>query len=508
MTHQLNQHDDPDTHRMMIGTPPAICKILLATAVLIAWGGDRCAAQNVSYPHSYPVTNSYPANSYPASSYPVEQPVAVNQAPPFVGSNVSYPSMVIRESSTQNSTISSAPVHASAAPRTSTSAFRSTPIVRNGSFDTTNSNPNSRPSSRGDSVARLTSNKTYGSRPQFPFADSLDARRPAVEPVSPYGLAMSQSARQSATQFRMIAQSALPIAAEIANENANFAEQWANLAESHSALSDRVGDATTKLLATTGDFEDVNSKLTKYGLTPTIGLLLRHKKEQLDAWQVHDSQTFFASQELNRSRQKQLELEMVRYDGADAARETAEILADAGYDSTSFQHATLASQVHGLLLQRGQWLGSLQRGYQDYQQKLGEFDATATASAKLSSDYRKLIDRHITWIRSGDPVSIRDLHNFNGGLSALFDSRRSADFGPTLERKLKSNAVGGIGLLAWIVLISLARWRAKSWLVSIGSGKRMREATANSRKVAAGVLTTVVALAIPGILYAIATLVG
>ncbi len=125
---------------------------------------------------------------------------------------------------------------------------------------------------------------------------------------------------------------------------------------------------------------------------------------------------------------------------------------------------------------------ALQQGYQDYQQKLGELDSTTTASAKLTSDYRKLIDRHITWIRSGDPLSVGDVRDLKGGIGALFDSRRSEDFGPTLERKLKSNAVSGIGLLAWIVLISLARWRAKSWLVGIGSGKRMREATANSRK--------------------------
>ena len=200
---------------------------------------------------------------------------------------------------------------------------------------------------------------------------------------------------------------------------------------------------------------------------------------------------------------------MVRYDGTDAVRANRR---DPGRCGLRFEqvaeHATLASQVQGLLLQRSQWLDSLQQGYQDYQQKLGELDSATTASAKLTSDYRKLIDRHITWIRSGDPLSVRDMRNLKGGMAALFDSRRSEDFGPTLERKLKSNAVSGIGLLAWIVLISLARWRAKSWLVGIGSRKRMREATANSRKVAAGVLTTLVALAFPSILYAIGRWLG
>ncbi len=205
MTLQLNQLLDRDSLPMMLGSRLASCKWLLLMAVLIA--GDRCVAQNFSYPHSYPVVNSYP------SSYPVKQPdVVVNQVPQFT--------------------------------------------------------------------------KTYSSSPQSAVGGFLDSWRRPVDPLSPYELAIIQSARQSAMQFRMIAQSASPIAAEIASENANFAEQWADLAETHAALSDRVDDATAKLNTTTRDFEDVHSKLTKYGLTPTIGLLLRHKKEQLDAWQV------------------------------------------------------------------------------------------------------------------------------------------------------------------------------------------------------------------------------
>ena len=159
-----------------------------------------------------------------------------------------------------------------------------------------------------------------------------------------------------------------------------------------------------KLSTTTRDYEDVHSKTDRIWLDANrSGCLLRHKKEQLDAWQVQDSQTVITSQEMKRLRGQQLELEMVRYDGTDAIGETAEILAEAGYDATSPKHATLASQVQRLLRERNQWLDSLGRVYQDYQHKLGELDSTTAASAKLVGDYRRLINRHIIWIRSGDP---------------------------------------------------------------------------------------------------------
>ncbi|TWU20307.1 Mechanosensitive channel MscK precursor [Novipirellula galeiformis] len=298
------------------------------------------------------------------------------------------------------------------------------------------------------------------------------------------------------------------VAAKVAGENANYAEQWANVAEDYQALNERVSAVAAKLNTTKSDLDDVRSKLEHYGLTPTVGLLLRHKKEQLDAWQGNGSVTLFVTEELGRARQKQLEVEMVRYNGADASGQTTEILAEAGLDAASVQSMVLASQVRALLDQRREWLAALQQGYHDYQRKLAELDSTTTELAKLTREYRTLIDRHVTWIRSGDPIRIDDLRNLGAGLGALFDFRRSSDLGYSIKRKWQANAIAGIGLLVSIVLFLLMRWRTKSWLVDIGSRKRMREATADTRKLAAGVLTTFVALAFPGVLYVLARWLG
>ena len=338
----------------------------------------------------------------------------------------------------------------------------------------------------------------------FARSDQLGPDTRLGEPVSPYHWTRIQSARQSAAWFRMIAQSSSPLAAKVAGENANLAEQWIELAEAYGSLSERVRADTEKLSSTTRDLEDIQSKLKHYGLTPTIGLLLQHKKGQLDQWQVQDWPTLFASEELKRSRQEQLELEMIRVDGDNPVGQTAEILSESGIDSSSPEYAQVASQVQGLLRQRNGWLAALRQGYQEYQQKLGELDATATASAALIQDYRKLIARHVTWIRSGEPLSVGDVRNLKDGVAAFFDSRRSADLGYALGRKWQANPVGGLGLVTSIVLICVARWRAKSWLVGIGNRKRMRQASVSSRKLAAGVLTTLVALAFPGVLYVIA----
>ncbi|WP_315850144.1 mechanosensitive ion channel domain-containing protein [Novipirellula maiorica] len=216
----------------------------------------------------------------------------------------------------------------------------------------------------------------------------------------------------------------------------------------------------------------------------------------------------FVTAELGRSRQQQLELEMVQYDGSNVSSQTDAILAEAGFDPSSVQSVVVASQLRSLLEQRQQWLNVLGQGYQDYQRKLGELDSTTTESVTLTNQYRKLIDRHVTWIRSGDPISLDDVRNLGDGLAALFDFRRSSELGYTIKQKWQANPVGGIGLLLWIVLISLARWRTKSWLIDIGSRKRMRDSTPDARKLATGVLTTLVAVAYPMLLYVVARWLG
>lgn len=319
-----------------------------------------------------------------------------------------------------------------------------------------------------------------------------------------YDGASIDSARRSADRFRDLSLSLPSAVGEIAHGNADFADRWARLAENMETLSGRVNEANRKLQTTTRDFNEVIAKIDEYGLTPTIGLLLRDKQEQLDQWQAHDSQTLFASQEIGRSRQEQLELEMVRWDGSDVTSQTNELLAQPGVNPSGLTNPIIARQIADLLRHRYGWLEALRQGYHDYQQKLGELDAATTASAKLSDDYRRLIDRHVMWIRSGDPVGVSDLGRVKPGLAAFFSTRRSGEFGIALEKKWKANPATAIGLLSALMLIAIVRWRAKVLLLAIGERKQMRASTPATRQVLSSFLTVVVSSGIPLMLYSIA----
>lgn len=338
--------------------------------------------------------------------------------------------------------------------------------------------------------------------PSSQWSQSLPGLNATSNYVLAYDPTRIDSARRSANDYRSRTSASPPILSELANTNAKLAEQWAELAVKINSFSVQVGHANFKLDAAKRDFEDVGAKLRQFGLTPTIGLLLSHKKSQLEDWQVDGSVGYRVNDELQRSRQKQLENEMVVYDGSDAARQTTEILAASGYRSNDIEYTTLAPQVQDLLRERSGWLKSLTQGYNDYRQKLGELDSASTAFEKLTDDYRQLINRHVTWIRSSDPLGLEDARKIQSGLHSLFDARRSEAFGFSLTQKWISNPTSGWTLLGATLIIFLCRFLAKSWLV--GKRTKMREMVVSTRKCIASLLTPLVAFAFPSILYLIA----
>ncbi len=512
------------------------CLFFVASAVL---GTSLGHCQNIIY--QKPITNSYPIDSYPIVTYPSSS-YPVTSYPTTVYPVTSYPansypidyqsvpaSTTIR--STANSSIPLASPTSSAPRFTTRTDSRESRSLDSGS-DPKSQGSTSQGSGDHTGISRLASTRSGDSRSTssslrrstgvgdsnrdsspFEYRDSYrdqyhEAFPTPVQRLLPFGSTMIQSARQSAIEFRRIAQRASPVAASVAERNAELAEQWAELAETHDGLTDRLNLAADKLQSTSDDFEDVSAKIDHYGLTPTVGLLLRHKKDQLDAWQVQDSQTYFAGEELKRARGEQLELDLIQYDGSDTISQAAMILTAGGLNPKNDANSDLISQVRTLLHQRSQWLESLRNGYQNYQQKLGELDAATTASTQLTHDYRRLIDRQITWIRSDDPLSFRDVGEIPSGIGALLDSRRSHAFGQSIQRKWQANPVAGIAMLGSILILALLRLRLRSWLVDIGAGNRMRDSSSNSRRVASGVLTTMMALVIPAMLYWIARWLG
>lgn len=313
-----------------------------------------------------------------------------------------------------------------------------------------------------------------------------------------------QDAYQVARWNRDLAERSVPVLASLAIENADLAEQFARLSQAGETLQDRLAIAVKKLADIQADYQSVSGKLAEYGLTPTIGLLLRHRKEQLDSWQTQDNENHFARSELHRTQQAALELDLLL--GAQGQLEDLadELLMQAAAERRDrSQDDLLRQQVIDLLSQRRQLIEALKTHYRSYHQDLDRLDSTASATSATTADFRKLINRHTTWIRSDEPMEIGDFADAKNGIAALLEFRHTRQLGRDLKRKLADDRLSGIVLLVVIGLLFAIRWRIKSWLIAIGR-KNMLQTAGKTRIVAAGALTLGLAAVLPLVSYSIA----
>lgn len=301
-----------------------------------------------------------------------------------------------------------------------------------------------------------------------------------------------ETAYQIAKWNREVARRSPPIVADLAGKNADLAEQLGRLSQSFGDLQARLAAANQKFDDIQSDYQSVSGKLAEYGLTPTIGLLLQHRKEQLDSWQTQDNENHFARAELQRTQQEALELDL--FVGGESQAEQL-----VGQSSDPL----LRQQVTDLLANRSQLVSELKGLYRQYHQDLDRLDSAASATSATTAEFRKLINRHVTWIRSGDPIGIDDFKAAKSGLASLFEFRHTRQLGRDLKRKIADDHLSGIVLFVFIGVMFAIRWRLKSWLVAIGR-KSILRSVGRTRTVAAGALTLAVAAIVPLQGYAIA----
>lgn len=315
-------------------------------------------------------------------------------------------------------------------------------------------------------------------------------------------------ARRAEYDFRSIAARVDPAISPLASENVDFVRRWIDAYQSLDGLTQKVAEAEQRVQTTTLDLEDADTKLKQYGLTPTIGLLLRHKKEQLTRWRASGVATTYSNQVLADIREKQLALELITVDGSRPFEQAADQLAAIGIAQTDRAWEPLRNQTADLLRRRYRWIRDLRSIYSEYHTQVGRLESAKQALAEIGTDYRRLIDRHIVWIRSGETIALSDFEKLDDAAEALFGSGRSDAIGATIGRKWQSNRGKMIAMLLWITLIAIARWRCRSWLLKIGDKKMLIRQSKAVRLAVAGVLTVAVSAAIPAMLYLISRWLG
>ncbi len=316
----------------------------------------------------------------------------------------------------------------------------------------------------------------------------------------------ASSAHALGDRARSIASTAHPLVGELAAGNAALADQLATLSNSRRDVNSRVDATQQKLRALREDYENVRTKLAQYGLTPTVGMLLRHRRDSLDPVHVHVRTLQDTRTRIHDTQRQQLEMDLQRAQLSDLDSEADRWIADSQYAGL-IETERLRPQVQQMLAERREIIDRLTSDFQLYQKRLEELDTASSDSVACLTSFRGLIDKHVTWIRSGTPLEISDVRTAWTGLGALFDSRRSERFGTDLQMKLSHSPLYGFYLIFAIAAVGLIRWKCKRTLVQIGKQRQLKQLGLRWT-VAAAAITALLSLIFPTCFYLIAQWLG
>jgi Mechanosensitive ion channel inner membrane domain 1 len=309
----------------------------------------------------------------------------------------------------------------------------------------------------------------------------------------------ASSAFQLGDRARAIAANSHPLVSELARYNARLADELAQLSSSRRDVNTRIESTRHKLSTIREDFESVRTKLAQYGLTPTIGALLRHRRDQLDPVHVQLSAIRDVNDRMSNAQRQQLELDLQRTQLDNLDSETDLWIANSHYAGT-VDAQQYRQQVYQMLAERRDLVDQLSGDYRLYQKRLDELDTATSDSATTITEFRGLIDKHVTWIRSGSPLTAADVGTAWSGLGAVFDARHTQRLTSDLRTKLSMSPLYGFYLCFSILAVGLIRWKAKATLAQIGKQRQIKQLGLRWT-IAAAALTFVLSLIYPACFF-------
>ena len=263
-----------------------------------------------------------------------------------------------------------------------------------------------------------------------------------------------QIAEQEAARAKAIAE-------QVPNELKPFADDNAALAEQLKWLKSHIGETRTQTaeakalhVRLSRSLERVRSIQARTGLNTTLGLILNHELEHMPSdrvWQrrisgiedqLHDlSEMEFAIERKDRLRG--------RYAEDVAKTTTALIQHDPSRRDTLARMGTELSSSHEKLLSEAVTTA------QSYSEGLTEFDAQCEELVETIHEFESHINKNVLWIRSNEPLSVRDFAAFGPMTKQFASASLWRDTLQSILNAVQENLVV-LAICAFFVLVVLS----------------------------------------------------
>jgi potassium efflux system protein len=266
----------------------------------------------------------------------------------------------------------------------------------------------------------------------------------------------AESERQAA-EARRIASQAHPALKELAERNAELAEGRTQLADQMEKVAGYL-DTTSKILTELKeDYANVSKKVKAVGMTPTIGMLLRDRRDRLPVAKMHKERIGFCGAEMQRVQAELFELEKERSEMGDMDQRIEQAVEELGTASAGLDPASLNGMLRDLLRDRRDYLDGMLADYRSYHDDLNDLAIASRDLIDEVTSYRSYIDENVLWIRSAHPAGLSDLSSAWQALPALVDPGRWKAAKDSVWQNAKTHLWASVCLACIAVVLFLLR---------------------------------------------------
>ncbi len=268
-----------------------------------------------------------------------------------------------------------------------------------------------------------------------------------------------EESKRQADAARRVAQDAHPALKSLAVQNAEIAELRIKTAAGIERLAQTIKGIKEKSRLFAETFQELQKKVEHAGATSSTGVLLLKQRDELPREEEFTQQAAFVHKEMPAAHLTLLELNQHYRELADPAEMAVTKLSSFSQSLADYDQQQVLEVVTGLLTDRRDFLEKAAIDQDRYLRDLNELELANQALADQVAQFRQYLDQRVMWIRSAEPMSVRDLKQALTGIATLSTPARWLEVLRVSGGEFLRRPAGAIAIISLFMLLLLGRAR-------------------------------------------------
>ena len=256
-----------------------------------------------------------------------------------------------------------------------------------------------------------------------------------------------------------MAENSHPALRSLATKNAEIAEHRIQTAAGIERLAKSIKEIGERSKQFEAAFKELQEKVEHAGKTSSTGVLLLKQRDELPPPSQFQSQATFVQKAMPEAHLKLLELNQLRREISDPAEMAGQMLSSFSESLANYDQQQVLEAVTGLLTDRRDFLDKASIDQNTYLQDLNDLELANQALANQVHEFRQYLDQRVMWIRSAEPIRLRDLKQAFTGMATLASPSRWLEVLRLSGGELLRRPAGAIAVISLFLLLLLGRAR-------------------------------------------------